>query len=97
MVSIGFHSSHSIQILLFSGYPAGPYTFPTDGKQPVILGPNGTPVYPNLLQNGDKEYEEEDPGKKAPPPAAVHAPSPTYDFHDDPKKYPFEYNGAHNV
>lgn len=27
--------------------PAGPYPFPTTGKGPVVLGPNGTPVgYP---------------------------------------------------
>lgn len=30
-----------------TGFPIGPYAFPTDGKQPVILGPSGTPVYPN--------------------------------------------------
>ena len=69
----------SFDVLLL-GYPAGPYAFPTDGKQPVILGPTGTPVYPNILQGGDKEFED-DIAKKAPPPPE-HAPSPSYDFHD---------------
>ena len=29
-------------------YPTGPgpYQFPTNGKQPIILGPSGTPHYP---------------------------------------------------
>ena len=74
------HPSHGPWWLL--GYSTGPYSFPTDGKQPVILGPNGTPVYPNIMQGVDKEYEEDDITKKAPP--VEHAPSPSYDFHDEP-------------
>lgn len=35
------HSYHH-----YSPHPMGPYQYPTNGKQPVILGPNGAPRYP---------------------------------------------------
>ena len=42
-------------LLVSAGYPGGPYAFPTDGKQPVILGPSGTPVDPNFATNAEKD------------------------------------------
>jgi hypothetical protein len=35
------------QFLYFSAtYPPGPYSFPTNGKQPIVLGPSGIPYQP---------------------------------------------------
>ena len=55
------------------GYPyQGPYNFPTNGKQPVILGPNGMPHYTNAPPQA-AGYQ---------PPLA--APPPDYDDPQEP-------------
>eukprot|EP00977_Amphora_coffeiformis_P009663 scaffold2224_cov154-Amphora_coffeaeformis.AAC.8 len=55
------------------GYPAGPYAFPTDGKQPVILGPTGTPVYQASMKQHAAEKGGEGDLKE----------SPSYDYEGD--------------
>lgn len=55
------------------GYLVGPYTFPTDGKQPVILGPTGTPVYPPDMKQNVAGKDGEGDLKQ----------SPSYDYEGD--------------
>ena len=52
-------------------YPPGPYNFPTNGKQPVILGPQGTPHMPAMIHTFQANAQQPQQGDMAPPAAAA--------------------------
>lgn len=52
-------------------YPPNPYHFPTNGKQPVVLGPNGMPRYMTSYPPSDSVQEVSQPNS---PQQVAHAP-----------------------
>lgn len=79
-------------------YPVSPYQFPTNGKQPVILGPNGTPRYPPPGPSGAPSYGNPPPAGAPPsygnpppghPPAGSYAPPPASNYGSAPPPHSY--------